>query len=149
MKMFRIVAPLALVGALSAYAAVAGAHGDRAHGDHVCRADVERLCGEARYNRGAIADCLDQHAADLSPDCQKRVAMMKARMEQFHQACDADLQKLCATADRGPSTFRCLRDHGGDLSEACKSELAEARTHHRHGKHGDGAPPRAGAPSGS
>lgn len=137
MKMWKMLPVFTLAaGALWLQPAPAAAHGMSP-----CRDDVKRLCGEDRYSRAGIAACLKEHTSDLSPACQAHVAAKTARIEQFQQACSADVEKVCPTADRGPKTFWCLHDHESDLSQPCKDELAALREQH-HGKchHGDKQP---------
>jgi hypothetical protein len=140
MKTWKTIPLVALAGALWLQPAAAAAHGHGGMG--ACRDDVKKLCGEDQYSRAGIAACLEQHSSELSADCQKRYTKMKARIEEFHQACNADAQKLCPTADKGMKTFRCLRDHETDLSQPCKDEIAEVRERHqekREKRHNGGA----------
>jgi hypothetical protein len=37
-----------------------------------CKPDIEKFCSEIPAGKGAIAKCLKQHSADLSPDCKAR-----------------------------------------------------------------------------
>ena len=142
MKTWNRLALLALAGALWLPAAPAAAHGMGP-----CRDDVKRLCGQDQYSRAGIAACLEQHSSELSADCQKRYTKMKARIEEFHQACGTDAQKLCPTADRGLKTFRCLKDHETDLSQPCKDEIAAVRERrqerHHHGDGGSADPSKS------
>lgn len=131
MKTWKMVPLFALAGALWLQPAAAVAHGGHMG---ACRDDVKKLCGDDQYSRDGIAACLEQHASELSPECQKRYTKMKARIEAFHQACGADAQKLCATADKGRKTFRCLHDHESDLSQGCKAQIAEMRERHEERK---------------
>jgi hypothetical protein len=41
-----------------------------------CKADVKQFCADVRRGKGAIADCMKDHAADLSDGCKD--AMVKA-----------------------------------------------------------------------
>jgi hypothetical protein len=42
------------------------------------------------------------------------------------QACAAELQKFCATIEKGKGLRRaCLESHAAELSEGCKTNLAE------------------------
>ena len=132
MKIPRAFPLLAIAGALFFQAAPAAAHGMR-----VCRDDVQRLCGDEQYSRAGIAACLERHTSELSPACATRYTAMKAKKAAFEKACGADVQKVCATADRGKKTFRCLRDHESALSSTCKEELASLREQRQ--KHGDQA----------
>lgn len=39
-------------------------------------------------------------------------------------ACAADVEKFCAAEPRGPGRMRCLRQHQGELSPACREQMA-------------------------
>lgn len=45
---------------------------------------------------------------------------------KFRQACAADVQKFCATAEKGRGKMRaCLDSHAADLSAPCQTARAE------------------------
>ncbi len=39
-----------------------------------CRADAEKLCGDAKPGKSATAQCMRSHAADLSDGCKEALA---------------------------------------------------------------------------
>jgi hypothetical protein len=42
------------------------------------------------------------------------------------QACSAEIQKFCATVEKGKGLMRkCLESHASELSDGCKTRLAE------------------------
>lgn len=47
-----------------------------------CKEDNEKFCKDAPGGRGRIMKCLMQHEADLSPNCKKEIAEMKAMRHQ-------------------------------------------------------------------
>jgi Cysteine rich repeat len=111
-----------------------------------CRQEIEKLCPNVAPGGIALRDCINQHAAELSPQCQKRVAHMKARMEAWRQACKDDVQKLCPQEEPGHGNIgRCLRQHHDQLSQACQDQLAQR---HRRGRRQPGPGPTAGASNG-
>jgi hypothetical protein len=119
------------------------AHGGGDRG--ACRADVQRLCPDITPGPGSwksIHDCLTQNAANLSAACQQQRSKMQAKMDQALQACQADIQMLCANAGSDPhATFKCLFQNRADLSQACRDALP----HHRH--HGPCTTPTPSADS--
>lgn len=136
MKTWKLFAALVLGGALWLQATPAAAHRTRP-----CRDDVQRLCGDDQYSRAGIASCLERHVSELDPACLERFTKTTARIDAFHQACGADVQSLCPTADWGRKTFQCLRDHESNLSQPCKDKIAEIRErHHDKCHHHKGAP---------
>lgn len=143
MKIWKVLPVFTLAGALLLHAVPVSAHGTSP-----CRDDVKRLCGEDRYSRAGIAACLKEHNSDLSPACHAHVAAKTARVDKFHQACGADVEKICPTADRGRKTLWCLHDHESDLSQPCKDEIAALRQHHNEQHHqGDMHPDADGTKS--
>ena len=50
---------------------------------------------------------------------------------KVHVACAADAERFCRDAKTGHGHVRkCLKAHEADLSDGCKTALAEAREHH-------------------
>ena len=90
------------------------AHAERRGGP--CRQEVEKLCPNIKPGGGAFRNCLEQHAAELSPACQEHLKQMKAKAEAWQQACQGDVQKLCAQVEPGRGNImRCLRQHRKEL----------------------------------
>jgi hypothetical protein len=47
------------------------------------------------------------------------------------QACSAEIQKFCATVEKGKGLMRkCLESHTSELSDGCKTRLAERAAEH-------------------
>ncbi len=114
------------------------AHAQRGTGP--CRQDVQKLCPNVKPGGGALRDCLQQHASELSPACQEHLKQAKARMAQWRQACHDDVQKLCSTVSPGHGGIvRCLQQHHDQLSKSCQDQLAQARAHR--GRHAPPATP--------
>jgi Cysteine rich repeat len=43
-----------------------------------CKADVKQFCADVKPGKGAIADCMKSHAADLSDGCKEAMANAEA-----------------------------------------------------------------------
>ncbi len=55
-------------------------------------------------------------------------ALPAAAAEVEHGACRADVERLCAGVQRGGGRiFECLKAHEADVSESCKTSMAEHR----------------------
>jgi hypothetical protein len=121
-KVMALIAPLAAALSL----AQEPTHAQRRGGP--CREDIQKFCASVQPGAGRFRDCLQQHAAKLTPECQQRLSQMKAKVATLGQACDDDVQKLCSgvTPARG-GIARCLRQHENELSQACKDQLAQPR----------------------
>jgi cytochrome c553 len=62
-------------------------------------------------------------------------------------ACSADLQKFCSNLQPGEKPMKCMRAHLDELSDACKSAIAQARAARQAGKgESDEAAPQGGGP---
>jgi hypothetical protein len=50
---------------------------------------------------------------------------------KVHEACQPDVERLCKDVPPGGGRIRqCLRAHRAELSDGCKTAIAEARQHH-------------------
>ena len=132
--------------------ATAQAHSDK--GEHPCREDVQKLCPDLQPGGGHYLDCLQQHAADLSPACQERVQKKQAAWDRLRQICQPEVQRLCGDIQPGTGAIiSCLREHRDEVSQDCKDQIALARyrrQQHHHHHHDDGQPeatPAAGSAS--
>lgn len=69
------------------------------------------------------------------------VAQQPAGRGMVRQACAADIQKLCPDAKPGPggALRECIVSHQDQLSEGCKSALAQMRAARMQGGGGGGA----------
>jgi hypothetical protein len=115
------------------------------HGGGPCRQDIQTLCPDITPGPGSFRDCLAQHAAELSPACQKHLAQFQAKMTAWRQACQDDVQAFCGNVAPGPRNIRrCLRQHQDELSQPCQDQLAQHPWHHHHHC---AAPTPGGAPS--
>ena len=43
-----------------------------------CKADVKQFCADVKPAKGAIADCMKEHAADVSNGCKDAMAKAEA-----------------------------------------------------------------------
>ncbi len=46
---------------------------------NACEPDMERFCWETPMGKGGLAKCLQQHSADLSPDCKAAIEKAKPK----------------------------------------------------------------------
>jgi len=121
------------------FASVASAQGN---GDHPCRADAERLCGDASSRQERHA-CMESHQDALSASCKDAIAERKDKREQhraaFEGACGADAAQFCAGIEPGRELASCMKAHRDDLSETCHEALQSFRDQKglRGKRHGD------------
>jgi hypothetical protein len=119
--MGRTVAAAALaVGLAASGAALAQADG--------CKADLAKLCPQAKPGGGQVAACLETHAAQLSPSCKARVGEMKKALQEVHQACEEDIHFLCDGIKPGGGRIAaCLKQWESEVSPGCKARIAAAK----------------------
>jgi hypothetical protein len=119
--------------ALFAFAATVHAQ-DAADALGPCNADAAKLCADVPAGHGAKMKCLNEHEADLGPECKERIAAVKVRMkqlvEEIEKTCGEDGKKLCPDAKLGAGLLPCLVEHERDLSAPCHEWIA---AHHRPG----------------
>lgn len=131
MKGIGSVALVALTGLLFGGAAIAPGFAQ----DRPCAADARRFCQHVGPgDRQAIAQCLKDHADDLSAACKDRLQSAKARGAAargvLRDACAEDVRTLCGGVEPGGGRIgQCLKAHRDQLSSACRAALAETRSH--------------------
>jgi hypothetical protein len=92
-------------------------------GAQPCRADVARLCPEAK-DRASIRACMKDKADQVSAECKAKWADFKERAQAVIEACKPDAAKLCSQVRPGHGRVMvCLRDHEAELSDACRAQL--------------------------
>jgi hypothetical protein len=110
--------------------------------DGACRDDIKKLCGDVQPGGGRIADCMKDHASDLSPGCKEKFVeghkKMQEKMAAIKQACDADLKQFCANVTPGQGReFACLHAYDDKVSAGCKAALPKGGMMHKHMGGGD------------
>lgn len=93
-----------------------------------CHDDIQKFCKDVKPGGGHVHACLGQHDADLAPACRDSRRQAKERVAKFHQACDADVQKLCKDVKTGHGRVaKCLKTKEAELTPACKTEYRASR----------------------
>lgn len=89
-----------------------------------CHDDVQKFCADAKPGKGGVAKCLKEHEADLSQACKAHLQAMKDYVREAREACGNDVKKLCKDVKPGRGrVVACLKEHEGELSDACKAEM--------------------------
>jgi hypothetical protein len=86
---FTRLAAAALAAALFAGAAAAQSAADSAEVRHVCAADFERACPDARPGNGSLKTCARKHFMSFTRPCKTELRSVRARMRQSAQASGA------------------------------------------------------------
>ena len=86
-----------------------------------CRADIARLCPDAK-DRASVRACMKDKADQVSAECKAKWAQVKERAEAAYEACKPDVEKFCSDVKPGEGRVMvCLRQHESELSDACKA----------------------------
>lgn len=94
-----------------------------------CAADAERLCKGVAQGEGRVAKCLREHESEVSPACKENIGKMKEKFKDVAEACQDDAGKVCKDVKPGKGRIlRCLKQHEGELSPACKKQMTLPHT---------------------
>ncbi len=89
-----------------------------------CTDDVAKFCKGVRPGGGAVVKCLQEHESDLSPACKEQIAKAKQKMQDFKEACRADVTKFCNDVRPGRGRIlQCLKQNEAKLSPECKAVM--------------------------
>ena len=72
-----------------------------AHAANACKDDMAKFCASEKPGDGRVAACLKTHEAELSAGCKAQEAEMKAKMDEWTEACKADRDTLCKDVQAG------------------------------------------------
>jgi hypothetical protein len=99
-----------------------------AQNEKPCAADAAKLCKGVQQGQGRVAQCLKEHANELSPACKENIEKVKEKVQELKEACKDDSAKLCkGMRPGGGRILQCLKQHEGELSPACKAKLNQSR----------------------
>lgn len=97
-------------------------------GEGPCAKDRETLCSGIEPGDGRVAKCMKENKEKLSTECKAHREKMKEVMKGVKEACQDDVEKFCGDVKKGGGLImRCMKKHKAELSEGCKSEMAEAK----------------------
>jgi hypothetical protein len=103
---------------------VAAAHGPEGSQEPPCLADVKRLCARVPPTGSFVQGCLEQHLDELSPKCRKQVRTVTDDATALTDACERDLDRLCAEQRTvAGERVSCLIQHRDALSAKCRDQL--------------------------
>lgn len=92
-----------------------------------CAKDAEKFCANVKQGEGRIAQCLEEHQAELSPVCKRHRIEMKEAIKEARLACKDDIPKVCAGIPPGEGrVVECLIANKSHLSPKCKMKVLEA-----------------------
>ncbi|MCK9419592.1 MAG: cysteine rich repeat-containing protein [Nitrospirae bacterium] len=93
-----------------------------------CADDVAKFCKDVKPSEGAIANCLKEHASELSAGCKETLAAAKQKVQDFTEACKNDMSKFCKDVKPGGGRIlQCLKGHENELSPECKAKMTSAK----------------------
>jgi hypothetical protein len=81
-----------------------------------------------RQGGGRIAQCLKEHANELSPACKTQAVKVKEKIHDFANACKADMKMHCKGTQPGEGRLvQCLKQHEAELSADCKEMMIQGK----------------------
>lgn len=97
--------------------------------DQACGKDVDQYCKDVPPGGGAVFNCLKEHKADLSKECQafltEKGQEVKAKKDVWDQACGRDISEYCQGVEPGQGrVLKCLKEHEANLSPECRAMIA-------------------------
>ena len=93
-----------------------------------CADDAAKLCKDVQKGDGRIVNCLKEHEGELSLGCKENMAKARKNAKGMKEACHDDAQKLCKDVKPGGGRIvQCLKQHEGELSQACKEHMSKPR----------------------
>jgi hypothetical protein len=102
-----------------------------------CAAEVQKFCPTIAPGGGHVLLCLQEHASQLSPECQQALQGAQRHAEKrranrsaagaWVSPCTGDIQKLCQGIPAGAGRIaECLGQHQAELSEGCRAAFGKA-----------------------
>jgi hypothetical protein len=100
----------------------------QAQGQGPCADDVAKFCKDVQPGGGRIVRCMKQHEQELSPACKQHVAEVKKKGQEFREACEDDVFKLCGDVKPGGGrVLNCLKQHEQELTPDCKAKMQQKK----------------------
>ena len=128
-RCIRKTAFVTVVAAVAVFylAALAAADAPQ-QGQWPCAEDFAKYCADIQPGVGRIAKCLKEHENDMSAACREHIAQVKQRSREVKEACEGDTLKFCKDVQPGKGRImRCLMEHDGELSTACREKLPKGK----------------------
>nr|WP_244327995.1 hypothetical protein [Roseibium sp. RKSG952] len=96
-----------------------------------CGSDIQKYCKTANLGNNGIGQCLNQHQAQVSPQCnadRQRVAtLIQARLAAqaaVAQLCNRDIQQYCKLVEPGAGhVLRCILKAEPSVSKKCNEAI--------------------------
>jgi Cysteine rich repeat len=115
MQLFAITAPCLAI-AIAVASLYTPAHAQSNAMVRACRGDAQGLCPSVKPGGGRIAQCLQQHEAQLSAGCKTQLATI--------QQCSQQVQQICGPEAATPAALRtCFAAHANEFSATCRSAV--------------------------
>jgi hypothetical protein len=88
-----------------------------------CAAESARFCKDVS-SKPEVMRCLEEHTAELSKPCRRRVERARDRAHRASGGCAEDRAKFCAGVKPGGGAMgKCLRANEEKLSASCQASL--------------------------
>ncbi len=134
-SIFIVLAALLLItGAKPSSADTIGYAEALGHLAATCGKDINRFCGKDNLGGGQVAECLERHQSQVSPNCKaasREAASLLIRRSDARASvasiCELDRLKFCGSIQPGDAQILgCMYKVRRNLSSACAQALVDA-----------------------
>jgi hypothetical protein len=98
-----------------------------------CETELTSYCGQVTPGDGRLIHCMAAHEDKLSGQCEYALYQASSILEQMAvavnyliQSCAVDAETHCSAVAAGEGRLlMCLEEHAEEISDTCKSAMAE------------------------
>jgi outer membrane protein OmpA-like peptidoglycan-associated protein len=99
-----------------------------------CGRDLDKFCSKENLGGGRIADCLEQHWANVSQSCKSATTVVRDLLIKRRDAraavprvCERDRLQLCGSVQEGDANLlECFERARQNISAACRQAVLDA-----------------------
>ena len=99
-----------------------------------CGKDLDKFCSRVNLGGGRVADCLEQHWANVSSSCKNATTVVRDLLIKRRDAraavprvCERDRLQLCGSVQEGDANLlECFETAKRNISVACRQAVLDA-----------------------
>jgi outer membrane protein OmpA-like peptidoglycan-associated protein len=99
-----------------------------------CGHDIDKFCSKVNLGGGKVADCLEQHWANVSPSCKSATTVVRDLIVKRREArravprvCERDRLQLCGSVQEGDANLlECFENAKQNISRTCRQAVLDA-----------------------
>ena len=128
---------LGLIASIAVFTNIPGAFAQDDLIDYLvteCKGDIDNYCSQVTPGNGRLLHCMAAHEDKISGQCSYALYRAASLLEQLAtainyvaQECGTDIEAHCGEVAIGENrVLSCLAAHDAELTEGCKTALANA-----------------------